>query len=395
MQSSTRRKVPLVTRSQYDNTAQKLDQLHDVEGFAETFLDDGAPPAPGTRFRQPRLAAILEHLARHGLEDFYRGELARSVVHDLERAGSPLRLTDLEACRARDVDPLSVNVAGNQISNLPAPTQGLASLILLAVYDRVRADKADGFNFVHRLVESTKQAFLIRDAHITDPSYMSVRPDDFLTDQSLDALAQKIDHARAAPWPAQSSGGDTVWLAAADRHGRVVSFIQSIFFEFGSGLVLPDSGICWQNRGTSFNLDPAHRNALAPGRYPFHTIQPALAYLADGRVMAYGTMGGEGQSQTQAAIFTRHVFYGQDLQQAVTAPRWLLGRTWGENTTSLKLESRFDDATLAALTTAGHDVEVVEPFSAMMGHAGALTLSADGIFSGAADPRSDGSVAGF
>jgi len=183
--------------------------------------------------------------------------------------------------------------------------------------------------------------------------------------------------------------------AAADRHGRVVSFIQSIFFEFGSGLVLPDSGICWQNRGTSFNLDPAHRNALAPGRYPFHTIQPALAYLADGRVMAYGTMGGEGQPQTQAAIFTRHVFYGQDLQQAVTAPRWLLGRTWGENTTSLKLESRFDDATLAALTTAGHDVEVVEPFSAMMGHAGALTLSADGIFSGAADPRSDGSVAGF
>ncbi len=167
------------------------------------------------------------------------------------------------------------------------------------------------------------------------------------------------------------------------------------FFEFGSGLVLPASGICWQNRGTSFNLDPAHLNALAPGRYPFHTIQPALAYLADGRIMAYGTMGGEGQPQTQAALFTRHVFYGPDLQQAVTAPRWLLGRTWGENTTSLKLESRFDDATLAALTTAGHDVEVVEPFSAMMGHAGALTLSADGILSGAADPRSDGSVAGF
>ena len=158
---------------------------------------------------------------------------------------------------------------------------------------------------------------------------------------------------------------------------------------------MKESGICWQNRGTSFSLDKTAINPLAPGRYPFHTIQPALAHLNDGRVMAYGTMGGEGQPQTQAAVFSRHVLYGQQLQHAVTAPRWLLGRTWGEDTTSLKLESRIDEATRVELMAAGHDIEIVEPFSPMMGHAGALTRDSDGILAGACDPRSDGSVAGY
>lgn len=384
-----------VTRSQYNNTVQKLDQLHDIDGFSDTFLENGSAPAIGSRFQQARLGATLEQLAKAGFGDFYRGDLARSVARDLERVGSPLRLADLEAYRARDVQPLSVSVAGNDVFNLPPPTQGLASLMLLAIYGRLPAASADGFDFIHRLVESTKQAFLIRDSYIADPSYMDKPAKDFLSHDVIDALAANIDHQRAAPWPAAPSGGDTVWLGAADKDGRVVSFIQSIFFEFGAGVVLQESGVCWQNRGTAFSLDPTHINTLSPGRYPFHTIQPALAHLTDGRVIAYGTMGGEGQPQTQAAIFARHVLHGQDLQQAVTAPRWLLGRTWGENTTSLKLESRIDEATQVALIEAGHDIEVVEPFSAMMGHAGALSIDVDGIFSGACDPRSDGSVAAF
>jgi len=384
-----------ITRSQHDNTVQKLDQLRDVDGFADTYLHNDAVPTIGTRFKQPRLAATLEQIATAGLADFYRGDLARSIANDLEHVGSPLRLADLEAYRARDVQPLSVRVAGNKVFNLPPPTQGLAALMLLAIYARVRAKNPDGFDFIHRIVESTKQAFLIRDSHLTDPAYMRGSAGDFLTHDGLDALAANIDLKRAAPWPAAPSGGDTVWLAAADNDGRVVSFIQSIFFEFGSGVVLKENGVCWQNRGTSFSLDESHLNALVPGRYPFHTIQPALAHLGDDRVMAYGTMGGDGQPQTQAAVFARHVLYGQDLQHAVTAPRWLFGRTWGEDTTSLKLESRIDEATRSALVQAGHDVEVVEPFSPMMGHAGALTVDSDGILTGACDPRSDGSVAGF
>jgi gamma-glutamyltranspeptidase/glutathione hydrolase len=151
--------------------------------------------------------------------------------------------------------------------------------------------------------------------------------------------------------------------------------------------------VTWQNRGASFSLEASHPNRLEPRRLPFHTIQPALAELADGRMMVYGAMGGEGQPQTQAAIFTRHVMHGVPLQAAVTAPRWLLGRTWGAATTTLKIEDRFDPAVIEQLKGSGHDIEVVEGFADIMGHAGAIVLHPDGLMEGASDPRSDGAVA--
>lgn len=222
---------------------------------------------------------------------------------------------------------------------------------------------------------------------------MTQRAEEFLTDEFISKLSAGLSADRAAPWPEPPKQGDTVWLAAADSSGLCVSFIQSIYWEFGSGVVLPETGILWQNRGTSFELDPNGTNALEPGRLPFHTIQPAMAELSDGRLMAYGTMGGEGQPQTQAALFSRYVLHGQDLQTSVTAPRWLLGRTWGEESTNLKLESRFDPATIETLIARGHDVQVVGPFEEMMGHAGALVRHPDGLLEGASDPRSDGAVA--
>ncbi len=384
-----------VTASQFDNTVAKRDELMAVPGFAQTYLDALAAPAPGAVFKQARLADTFQHLAHHGLDDFYRGELARSLAQDLERAGSPLRLADLAAHRARRVTPLSVMVDGHTLYNHPPPTQGLASLLLLAIYARMPAARCDGFDYVHRLVEASKQAFMVRDAQVTDPAYIDGDIARFLDDAAIDACAARIDAARALPWPQPASHGDTVWLGAADSAGRMVSFIQSIYWEFGSGLVLPASGVCWQNRGTSFALDAQALNALAPGRLPFHTIQPALAHLRDGRVMAYGTMGGEGQPQTQAAVFTRHVMHGMDLQAAVDAPRWLLGRTWGADSTTLKLESRFDPALCAALAAAGHAVEMLPDYSAQMGHAGAIVRGPDGLMAGASDPRSDGAVAAF
>ncbi|WP_046868477.1 gamma-glutamyltransferase family protein [Microvirga massiliensis] len=384
-----------VTRSQSLNTSSKLHEFEDVPGFASTFLIDRHIPAAGERFRQPRLAATLEHLARAGLDDFYRGDLAEAMSSDLERAGSPLRLEDLRGHKVRNVEPLSTEVGGHQVFNLPPPTQGVASLLVLGIYDRLGVREAENFEFVHGLVEATKQAFRIRDRHVCDPDYMTEDPRSFLKPEALDAHARVIDRRRAAPWPHPSAHGDTVWLGAIDGEGRAVSFIQSLYWEFGSGVVLPESGITWQNRGTSFSLDEPHLNHLRPGRRPFHTIQPALARLADGRTMVYGTMGGEGQPQTQAAVFARHVLHGQELQQAVTAPRWLLGRTWGTVTTNLKIESRFDPTLIAALQEAGHDVEVVGPFEEIMGHAGALVHHPSGLIEGASDPRSDGAALGF
>ena len=383
------------TRNFAANSRAKLDELKEVPGFAETYLHEGRPLAEGARLRQPRLARTLTHLGERGLDDFYRGELARVIAADLARAGSPLALEDLERHRALRVAPLALEVAGHRVFNMPPPTQGLAALILLGVYERLGVAEAEGFDFVHGLVEAAKAAFRVRDRYVTDPDYMTVDPASFLAAEALEGMAAKIDRGRAAPWPEAAPGGDTVWLGAVDAEGRAVSFIQSLYWEFGSGTVLEESGLTWQNRGTSFSLDERHHNGLKPHRRPFHTILPALARLSDGRVMVYGTMGGEGQPQTQAAVFARHVLFGQDLQRAVTAPRWLLGRTWGAATTNLKLESRFDPALIAALRAAGHDIEVVGPFDEMMGHAGALVHRADGLIEGAADPRSDGAALGI
>jgi gamma-glutamyltranspeptidase/glutathione hydrolase len=281
------------------------------------------------------------------------------------------------------------------VINLPPPTQGLASLMILGIFERLGVREAERFEHIHGLVEAIKQAFLIRDREVSDPAYMQVNPGSFLQDDALAACAARIDRTRALPWPQPAAAGDTIWMGAIDRQGRAVSFIQSIYWEFGCGVVLDETGIQWQNRGSSFKLTQGIKDSVAPGRKPFHTLNPALALFDDGRVMSYGTMGGEGQPQTQAAVFTRYAGFNQSLQQAVTAPRWLLGRTWGEESTTLKLESRFDSGLIVALRAAGHDVQILDPFTDMMGHAGALVYHSRGVIEGAADPRSDGRAAGF
>jgi gamma-glutamyltranspeptidase/glutathione hydrolase len=184
-------------------------------------------------------------------------------------------------------------------------------------------------------------------------------------------------------------------MGVIDRTGLAVSFIQSTYHEFGSGIVVGDSGIVWQNRGASFRLEPDHLLALRPGRKPFHTLNPAGARLKDGRTLVYGTMGGDGQPQTQATIFSRYVLFDQNCQQAITAPRWLLGRTWGKASDTLKLEARFDPAIAAALVAKGHDVEMIGVFDESVGHAGMVVWHPDGLYEGGADPRSDGIVAAY
>lgn len=384
-----------LTAKQHELTTSKLDELRDVPGFAETFLADGVPAAPGTQHTNSRLGRTLSRLAQDGLDGFYRGDLARDIARDLAAAGSPITADDLAGHTARIVTPLSVRLSTGTVYNLPPPTQGVASLMILALFERLGVAKADGFDFIHGLVEATKQAFMLRDAHVADPDVMDANPETWLLPDFLDERARRIDLKQALAWSRPSSPGDTVWLGAIDGAGRAVSFIQSVYWEFGSGVVLNNTGILWQNRGSSFSIADSPPNRLAPGRRPFHTLNPAVARLDDGRVMAYGTMGGEGQPQTQAAVFTRYVLFGQDLQAAVTAPRWLLGRTWGAETTTLKLESRIEADVVSSLASAGHDVETVTPYSDLMGHAGALVRHPNGWLEGASDPRSDGSVAAF
>ncbi|HEY9447069.1 MAG TPA: gamma-glutamyltransferase, partial [Burkholderiales bacterium] len=366
-------------------------------GFADVFLVDGKAPAAGAEFRQRRLAATLRRIAEAGTNDFYRGDVARSIARDLARAGSPITLRDLEAHRAVLRDPLVLSHRAGALYNTPPPTQGLVSLLILGILDELEIGKAGPVTaeYIHLCVEAAKRAFQVRDLYITDPRYMTRQPKQLLSRALIRELAGNIDRKHAASWKQPSMPGDTVWLGVMDKAGRAVSYIQSIYHEFGSGVVLKGTGVTWQNRGCSFSLDPQALNALKPGRKPFHTLNPALAQLKDGRVMVYGAMGGDGQPQTQSALFTRIVNYGMNPQAAVSEPRWLFGRTWGRESETLKLESRFDLGIVRELTERGHEMEILEPYDGTVGHAGVLVRHPNGVMEGGADPRSDGAVAAF
>ncbi len=383
-----------VTAAHCTDVIGKADQMDGVPGWHDLFMA-GGDPRPGDRLKQPAMAETLETLGRDGLDSFYRGPLAERIAADLAAVGSPVSADDMANHQAMETAPLSVATSAGILYNTPPPTQGLVSLIILALYDRMRADAADSFDHVHRLVEATKQAFLVRDQHLTDPDYMDRPAADWLGNGPLSEMTSAINPAVALPWPQPMNPGDTVWLGAVDQAGRSVSFIHSIYWEFGSGVVLPGTGIQWQNRGSSFSLDPGALNALLPGRLPFHTNNPALARLPDGRVMLYGTMGGDGQPQTQSAVFSRYAMHGGDLQAAITAPRWLLGRRWGEEATALRLEGRMDPAVIQSLTNAGHEIDLLGDFDSLLGHAGAIVRHADGRLEGATDPRADGTVAAY
>lgn len=387
-----------VTRSQSSCTASRVGELAGISGYADAFLPGGAAPETGVRFRQPRMAATLDHLSRVGLSDYYRGDLARSLARDLAAAGSPIALDDLQQHQAVWKTPLSMAHSLGTLYNMPPPTQGLVSLLILGQLDRLfdaQAMEPLGASYVHACVEATKQAFAIRDTRITDPRWMPDDPQSWLVPVALDAMAARISPDRVAGWGQGQGPGDTVWMGVIDGDGVAVSFIQSIYHEFGSGIVLAESGVNWQNRGCSFSLDPQALNPLTPGRKPFHTLNPAMARLSDGRTMVYGNMGGDGQPQSQSAVFSRIVQFGMNPQSAIDAPRWLLGRTWGQDSDSLKVESRFPQETVDRLRALGHTVDVVPAYDEVMGHAGAIVRHPDGSFEGGTDPRSDGAAIGW
>jgi len=364
-------------------------ELASISGFAATFMPNGAWPKPGALLKQPALARTLKRVAEAGTEDFYRGELAKTIAADLVKAGSPLMADDLTRHKARERAPLSIATSRGTIYNFPPPTQGVAALLILGQFDRLNIREAEGFAHIHGLIEASKQAYAIRDRVVGDPDYMKERAEDHLTPAALDKLAAAVDMKRAKPAKAPTGAGDTAWMGAIDGKGRAASHIQSVFHSFGSGVVLSETGILWQNRGTSFSLDPKAANPLTPGRKPFHTLNPAMARLRDGRLVTYGTMGAHGQPQYSSAVFSRYAWFDQPFQTAVTAPRWFVDGA------KVLMESRVDPGVIAQLRAAGHEIELMGPFVSLFGHSGGIARHTDGTLEGAADPRSDGSVAAF
>lgn len=386
-----------VSQSEGRYSVKEREEILGVPGFADHFMgESGAQPKAGTLRKQPKLAAVFNQLANAGLDDFYRGDVAREIAADLERVGSPVTREDLRTYEARWREPVSARIPGATLYNNPPPTQGLASLILHGVFAELEAPEAESFAHIHGLIEASKRAYAIRDRVTTDFDHMTVDPADYLTPARFAREAAAIRMDRAASWPFASADGDTIWMGAIGADGTAVSFIQSVYWEYGSGVVLPQTGILWQNRGLAFSLNPDALNPLQPGRRPFHTLNTPLAVLDDGRVMSYGAMGGDGQPQFQAQIFFRAMKYGQSLGEAIDRPRFLFGKTWGKPSATLKLENRFDSRILEQLDRAGHQLEIIDkPYADMFGHAGMLVLKPKGGVEAVHDPRSDGGALGL
>ena len=224
---------------------------------------------------------------------------------------------------------------------------------------------------------------------MADPAHTPQGYDVALSDSVLAGKAEQIDMNNAKPWPFASEHGDTVWMGARDSAGQLVSFIQSVYWEFGSAVVIDDCGFTWNNRGISFTLKEGDINALAPGKKPRHTLNPAMALFDSGKRLSYGTMGGEGQPQTQAALFSRYVWQGFSLKEAIASGRWLLGRTWGDATDDLKVEADLAEQIGGELTVRNHQWQSVPACNEMMGHAGAIA-DENNVLEAATDPRSDG-----
>ena len=342
-------------------------------------------------FVQRELGATLARLAEAGADDYYRGALATRLVDGANAAGSPLRAADLATHRAVWVEPLRLRYRDGEAASFPPPTQGFAALAILGMLESFEMAAVDDTDHIHLTVEATKLAFADRDRYLTDPTVEDVPVATCLDRARLAGRARHISRRRAMSADAARAHGDTIAIVAADADGNAVSVIQSLYHEFGAGVVAGDTGVILQNRGAFFSLDPSHVNRLAPHKQTAHTLIPSM-YLVNGRPrFVYGTMGGEGQPQTQAALVTRLVDRGLAPQAAVDAPRWLYGRTWGDASSALRVESRFTAAVIETLRERGHPVEIVDEWSDLMGHAQVAELTPDGL-RGGSDSRADGAA---
>jgi gamma-glutamyltranspeptidase/glutathione hydrolase len=346
---------------------------------------------------QADLARTLQTVSDGGAEAFYRGEVTRRMVGALRETGSPLDEADFAGHHSDWMEPLTVPYAAGHVASLPPPTQGLSALAMLAMAARFDvAGLAEG-DYVHVLVEAAKLAFVDRDRHLTDPDFMRVTAAELLDHDRLASLAQLISLSRTLPvGGGETAPGDTIAIVTADRDGHAVSLIQSLYFTWGSGLLAGDTGIVLQNRGAFFSLDPSSANALAPAKRTMHTLIPCMYLEQDRPRFVYGTMGGEGQPQTQAALLTRRLQRGFGAQSCVEAPRWLYGRTWGTPSRALNLEGRYPAELAHDLAARGHEVAVGQEWDGLFGHAQCIWIGEESPgFTGGSDPRADGAALGF
>lgn len=372
-------------------------EMADLPGVRSNFMIAGKVPEEGQLFKQPQLADTLEVLAVRGYRDFYDGKLAEKIAKGLKDAGSPLTASDLARTQARIEPPLRVAYRdGILLANQP-PTQGITTLEIMGILDRfdLKNIPEGSADYYHVVVEAVKRAFIDRNQYVADPEFVKVPSEKLLSKAHLDQLAGGIQMKQALPWPHVFKNGDTVYIGATDAQGNSVSMLQTVYFDWGSGVMAGDTGILWHNRGASFSLKPDHPNVLQPGKRPFHTLNPGMYLKNDKPHILYGTQGADGQPQTLATILTRMIDYNMDPLTALSKPRFLLGKTFSDTRDSLKLEKDAGEQVFQELARRGHEMSVIPAQSPLSGHPGAIVIDQKtGTFSGAHDPRSDGRALG-
>ncbi len=381
--------------------AAAIPELHAMPGYAQTFMPRGRAPETGEKIVYPGHAKTLRRLAEKGARDFYEGETAERIAAFSRECGGSMTTSDLRNYKADWVEPIGKSYRGHTVHEIPPNGQGIAALIALGILEKfdVASLPVDGIESQHLQIEAMKLAFADVYRYVADPRSMEVTPEQMLDDAYLSSRAKLIDRTRATQFDfGMPQAGGTIYLSASDDSGMMVSFIQSNYMGFGSGIVVPDTGVSMQNRGFGFSMDPKSPNVVAGGKRPFHTIIPAfLTKEVDGvqqAVMSFGVMGGDMQPQGHLQTIVRMLDYGQQPQAACDAPRWKVNVDF-----SVAVEPTMDPGVTQALQARGHVLETIKDSYMDFGSGQFIwkldESDPDRGYVAASDSRRDGLAAGF
>jgi gamma-glutamyltranspeptidase len=386
-----------------------VDALGSESGFEQVYRPNGRPWRPGERVRLPALAATLERLAEAGFEDFYEGGIAERQARGLAAVGCLISESDLREHTSTWCDPIETTYRDVRVTTHPPNSSGVVALELLNILEQFDPPPPASFGstgvddprWIHLGIEASKLAMADRDRWLTDPEFLEIPVDRLISKTHAADLSRLIDphHAALPPDSRNPRGGGTIYLATVDAEGNAVSLIESNYMGFGSGVVDPDTGIHYQNRGSYFSVDPEHPNVLAPGKRTLHTLLPGMLFRAGERRpwVVTGSMGGDAQPQVHAQVVSALVDGGVDIATAVGAPRWFVdGDDHFAPPVNVRAERRFLAAVLDDLEALGHPLTRTIPFNGLLGHAHGIELvdggpaADDGSVAAATDPRSAG-----
>lgn len=358
-----------------------------LKHWFSVFAPKGRAPHPGETVTLPLHAETLEEIAKTDGESFYRGALADEIDAFSQKTGGYLRKEDLQAYQAQWVEPVSVDYRGYTVSEIPPNGHGIVALMALNILEGYAFHERDTGDCIHKQIEALKLAYADGQRYITDPRFMKVKVEQLLSKEYAARRRREIGARAIMPEAGDPACGGTVYLNSADEEGNMVSFIQSNYMEFGSGVVIPGTGIELHNRGRNFYLDPESENCLAPGKKPYHTIIPGFLSKGGEAIGPFGVMGGFMQPQGHLQVVMNTVDFGMNPQEALDAPRW----QW-TNGMHIDIEREMAGAITSELVRRGHQVHVV-PENIGMGRGQIIWRMADGTLAGATEPRADGTVA--